>query len=318
MTDNLIQNSITQFPLVFPDASVSEAGLIILGFHFDRFISNQAGTILGDDIEALHDMRVASRRLRVAVGLFGQYYDKKVIRRISKGLTKTGKNLGRVRDFDVLIEKMDHFLEDLPQEDIVDLVLFKDYLNSKRNICREKMLKFFQRKKYRKFTNQFDNFLNTGKNAGIFPEPVNDGSKTSYQIIKNKIDTVISRGSTLERPTITQLHKLRIAFKQLRYSIEFFGNSIGEQTSECVDLLKIIQDHLGEINDINLILIELEVFIQDRLIMEGLGWELQNYQNVDKFRTKRQAELTTLVSQFPVIWKEFTRKPFMKILFPEI
>ena len=35
------------------------------------YLANEPGTRLGDDIEALHDMRVASRRLRTAMAVFG-------------------------------------------------------------------------------------------------------------------------------------------------------------------------------------------------------------------------------------------------------
>ena len=63
---------------------MSEAGRKILGFHFARMINREAGTRSGEDIEALHDMRVAARRMRVALDLFGSFFKKKEVKMMVK------------------------------------------------------------------------------------------------------------------------------------------------------------------------------------------------------------------------------------------
>jgi hypothetical protein len=54
---------------------MAEAGRKILRYHFAEMLHNEAGTVLGEDIEALHDMRVATRRMRAAFGVFADAYE---------------------------------------------------------------------------------------------------------------------------------------------------------------------------------------------------------------------------------------------------
>ena len=60
-------------PGVGPDDPMSEAGRKTLRFHYQRMVHNEPGTRLGEDIEFLHDMRVATRRMRAAFRVFGSF-----------------------------------------------------------------------------------------------------------------------------------------------------------------------------------------------------------------------------------------------------
>src|SRR5690606_30776478 len=88
-------------PGVEPDDPMSEAGRKILRFHFRRMLRQESGARQGDDPEAVHDMRVATRRLRAALRVFGPYYDPGVIHPLDRGLRRAGRALGAVRDLDV-------------------------------------------------------------------------------------------------------------------------------------------------------------------------------------------------------------------------
>ena len=104
---------------------ISEAGRKVLRFHYLRMISHEAGTRQGEDIEELHDMRVATRRLRSAIGTFRLFYQKKYHKRFMSDLRDVGIVLGRVRDFDV-------FLVNLSQGQ--QFHLLKDNINRGRNV----------------------------------------------------------------------------------------------------------------------------------------------------------------------------------------
>ena len=99
-----------------PDDPMGEAGRRIMYLHFQRMCQNEAGTRAGEDSEALHDMRVATRRMRAAYDLFVPYYKPKAVGRFKRGLRRTGRALGSVRDLDVLLGKMQHYVSDLPAE----------------------------------------------------------------------------------------------------------------------------------------------------------------------------------------------------------
>ena len=102
-------------PGVLPDDPMSEAGRKVLRFHFERMLAHEPGTRLGEDIEELHDMRVATRRMRSAFGVFSPYFDPDALQPFFKGLRRTGRALGGVRDLDVFMEKAQRYRNMLPE-----------------------------------------------------------------------------------------------------------------------------------------------------------------------------------------------------------
>jgi hypothetical protein len=63
-------------PGVLADDVLSEAGRKVLAYHFNQMLLHEEGTRLGVDIEELHDMRVATRRMRAAFEVFADAYTK--------------------------------------------------------------------------------------------------------------------------------------------------------------------------------------------------------------------------------------------------
>jgi CHAD domain-containing protein len=51
------------------------------------------------------------------------------------------------------------------------------------------------------------------------------------------------------KPSEQQLHRFRLQTKFLRYSIELFTDCYGEELAICLDCLRKVQTHLGDMND---------------------------------------------------------------------
>jgi len=60
----------------------------------------------GDDVEAVHDMRVASRRLRAAIDVFGSAFPSKEFDRFERDVKAVTRELGAARDLDVMIQTL--------------------------------------------------------------------------------------------------------------------------------------------------------------------------------------------------------------------
>ena len=88
-----------------PADTLAEAGRKIFRFQFSQVLDHEAGTRLGEDIEELHDIRVATRRLRAAFEVFEGVFKPKALKNSPEGLRSTGRTLGQVRDLDVFMEK---------------------------------------------------------------------------------------------------------------------------------------------------------------------------------------------------------------------
>jgi CHAD domain-containing protein len=83
------------------DASVRTLADAVLCALWDAMLAESDGAAAGEDPEAVHDMRVAMRRLRSALRVFGDCYPRKALRRLSKRTRRLGRRLGTVRDADV-------------------------------------------------------------------------------------------------------------------------------------------------------------------------------------------------------------------------
>jgi len=70
-----------------------------------------------DDIERLHDMRVATRRLRAALEVFRPCFPRKSYRRALKPLKALADALGERRDRDVALGFLEAFVGDVPAAD---------------------------------------------------------------------------------------------------------------------------------------------------------------------------------------------------------
>ena len=91
-----------------PDGTIGALALNVLRRHFETFLAREPGTRLGDDVEELHDMRVASRRLRAALSLFGDVLAPAVLN-LREELQWIGGVLGAVRDLDVQLEELEEW-----------------------------------------------------------------------------------------------------------------------------------------------------------------------------------------------------------------
>ncbi len=69
-----------------------------------------------DDIEYIHRMRVASRRIRAALPLFAPCFSETMYKKTYKGVRSITRSLGAARDLDVQIDFLQSYLDSLPAE----------------------------------------------------------------------------------------------------------------------------------------------------------------------------------------------------------
>ncbi len=81
------------------------AGRVVLT-RWREMMSYRDGTLLGEDIEELHSMRVSSRRLRAAMDAFEGAFPRKSFRPLVRQVKEITEVLGDARDLDVAIERL--------------------------------------------------------------------------------------------------------------------------------------------------------------------------------------------------------------------
>lgn len=296
-------------PGVEPDDTLSEAGRKVMGYHFAQMVLHEAGTRLGEDIEELHDMRVATRRMRAAFEVFRDAFEPKAVKPHLKGLRATGRALGRVRDLDVFIEKAQHYLDTLPQEQRSGLEPLLVLWENERQNDREKMLEHLNSEDYANFKRKFLKFVST---PGAGTRPVFEISPPLVQhivpaLIYTRLAAVRAYGPILESATIAQLHSLRIEFKKLRYTLEFFREVLGEEAGELIEEIKNLQDHLGDLNDADVACSILRQFLDEwesRQVYTPIS-ERENPEPVVAYLANKHAERYFLTTTFQDVWQGF-------------
>lgn len=99
-------------------------------FH-TAIIQHESGVLRGD-VDAIHDMRVGIRRMRVTLSNFSSCIPKEDRLRIGDSLKKLAESLGKVRDQDVLIASLRSKKRDLTPEDRRALSAFMKRLKARR------------------------------------------------------------------------------------------------------------------------------------------------------------------------------------------
>lgn len=150
---------------IAPEATFLEAAHTSLRQQCDEMMSHLEGTRRGDDIEALHDMRVASRRLRAALSVFAAAFAPKPFAAIEKEVAKTTDALGAVRDSDVQIEFMESVIGTASESEKVGLRAFAEHLGRERDRERVLLVKELGRLEKSGFVKDFGKLLAHGNGA---------------------------------------------------------------------------------------------------------------------------------------------------------
>lgn len=234
------------------DLPLPEYARAVMRFHFDELLRHEAGTRLGEDIEELHDMRVATRRLRAVFEVFSPGFRPRAVKPLLHDLRAARQALGPVRDLDVFLENAHHYQDSTG----ADLQLLIKTWQSERETARQKMLAYLDSPAFETFKTDFEHFLTTpGKGARRF-DPDKPHPQITWQaaplLVYQRYSDVLACEGLIPEASPEQLHDLRVRFKKFRYAVEFLRQVLGKSAAEVIEDLKTMQDHLGELNDAHL------------------------------------------------------------------
>jgi len=303
-----------------PTDTLAEAGRKVLSFYFGQMLTHEPGTRLGNDIEAVHDMRVATRRLRAALRVFDRGFSKKAIKPLRAGLRTTGRVLGEVRDLDVLLEKLQQYRQSLPESEQPGLQPLLEMWLAEREEAREELLAYLDSKKYRRFKQELLKFVTTADRGA---KSIPDDGPVTYQLrylvpclIYERFKDVHAYDELLEEATLDTLHQLRITFKQLRYALEYFAEILGEEGKLVIEEVKALQDHLGALNDARVAsdLLRALLAAWDKKQRRLPQVEPQNSTQLAAYLQARLEEQQYLLETFPQAWARFNHSELRRNL----
>jgi CHAD domain-containing protein len=210
-----------------PTRTLERAVLEQLGALVDR----EPGVRRGEDPEAVHQQRVASRRLRSLLRTARpRLSDPQRSEHLREELRWLGNALGEVRDRDVLIAHRENELASLEEASAFRRVL--KLLDDERDKARDKLMVALDSPRYQRLLEELEN-----------PPALANGGLRSAAIKEHQRLRKAVKGLSDEPPD-EELHKVRIRAKRARYAAEAVGAG-----QRYIKRAKTLQDVLGEHQD---------------------------------------------------------------------
>jgi CHAD domain-containing protein len=99
------------------DLAFAEAGSLVVETRAAEVLDHSEAVLDTEEIEGVHDMRVATRRLRAALEVFAPCFPRKPYKRLLREVKQIADGLGERRDRDVAIVALTTFAASLPAPD---------------------------------------------------------------------------------------------------------------------------------------------------------------------------------------------------------
>ncbi len=226
-----------------------------------------AGVREDDDIEHVHRMRVASRRLRAALPLFAECFPEKEYRLWLREIKKITRALGAARDTDVQIAFLKKYLKSqaapIPQNvpvknpedtshsgDPLGTLLAR--LQKQRGILQKKVIAVLDELEHSQVLpslraacappTEIGKRKKRERYAGVLP--------VAAGRVGRRLQAIHQYEPFVHNPdAVFEHHALRIAAKKLRYTLEAYAPLYRRSLARPIARIKRLQDLLGDIHD---------------------------------------------------------------------
>jgi CHAD domain-containing protein len=298
---------------VLAEDSLPEAACKVLRYHFARMQRREAGTRSGDDAEELHDMRVATRRMRAAWRVFDGAFKSGKTKKIRRHLETIADRLGVVRDLDVLIDGLEAYRLGLDEDQQSGLDPLLSLWRKQRSSARKELLTELDSDRYAVFIKEMETFLDAGANAAAavatptLPHRVRDRAGSE---VWAAYEAVRAYELVLPWADVETLHDLRIATKWLRYTLEFFGETLGPDSARLLERVAALQDHLGCLHDADVA----TKLARDLLVARAGELSRVETDAIGAYLHSREREVARRRRALGAIWRAVIGAPFRRAL----
>jgi triphosphatase len=217
--------------------------------------ANEHGMLEARDPEYVHQMRVALRRLRSAVEIFGPLFPAPAVVRAESSIKWLARSLESARDWDVFVgETLPAFRRShRARRGMAEFAGRCDALRGRAHARAQRAVRSLR---YRRLGHQLAALIASGNRPvrlddtparAVLTGPVDDFASA---ILERRHGQVRKKGRQLGGQSSRELHRLRIAIKKYRYAADFFAGLYEAQPARrTLKRLARLQDILGTMND---------------------------------------------------------------------
>jgi len=231
----------------------------VLSSRLDEMCSLREHALKWSDPEGVHDMRVASRRLRGALSDFMPFLRKRSLSPSLKQIKTIADSLGQVRDQDVAIMALEKLAAKAPAEVSTALSNLVDLRKTMRDKAREELARTLSKEVLSQLGSEFAVAVDRAtterppRKRGTTQQPGTANvsyRKVSRSIILERLKEFEKLSNGLYLPLeVEPLHKMRIAAKRLRYALELFEQCWVPSIKIFARKAEGLQSSLGEVHD---------------------------------------------------------------------
>jgi CHAD domain-containing protein len=201
----------------------------------------------GDAVKAVHQMRVATRRLRSDLRTFRSALDPLQAKELTRELDWLGRVLGAARDADVLLERLTESSRELPATSAGGFQRVRSTLAERRADAYAALRAATREERYSTLIERLTEAVRAPPLAGDAHRPA---CATLPPIVHEAWGALDRRvGSLEERPSNAALHVVRIRAKRCRYAAEACAPELGKPVRRLARAAEGLQEVLGELGD---------------------------------------------------------------------
>ncbi len=233
-----------------PEASLDDAMADVLSACIEHFTANWPALRETSAPESIHQMRVALRRLRAAVGVFRRAARCDVLETASQRAKTIAATLGEARDWDVFREGLDALSAPLAEEP--SYAALRDAAEARRRRGHQAAYRMIDDPATTRFAADLGAALTQRPWRG---DDALEKPGSARKFAAKALDRLHRRAKraceNLAGLSVEERHEARIALKKLRYAAEFF-ESLFEARGAAKSYIKAVtaaQDGLGAEND---------------------------------------------------------------------
>jgi CHAD domain-containing protein len=213
----------------------------------DRLLSHEAALVVGEDPEAVHQARVATRRLRSDLHTFRAYFDETWATDLRAELQWLGSELGAVRDLEVLRDRLRTHAATLPRNEADAASRAIRRLDADREGARTEMLGALKTVRYLELRNVM---LSASEQPPVTKAADTPAVDEFAAVVRAPWKKLARAADALgDSPSDEELHRVRIRAKRCRYAAELTVPAFGKPAKRFANAMANVQDILGEHQD---------------------------------------------------------------------
>jgi len=213
----------------------------------ERFRVHEPGVLVGREPEAVHQARVATRRLRSDLRTFRRFLDAEQVAECRTELRWLGAELGAVRDAEVLTERLRRHAAEVPDDQLLSLEIGFARLERRWIDARADLLEAMHSARYDALLARLTSWHDA--------PPLHDrADRRALDVLPALVERPWKELAGAVRaldtePADHELHAVRILAKRARYATEAVAAVTGRPMARLAKKMTELQDVLGEHQD---------------------------------------------------------------------